>query len=389
MNKYQILIVDDILDNIKVLQSILSDDSYKICYALNGQDAIKLCVTESFDLVLLDIMMPEMDGYEVCGYLKSKEKTKDIPVIFLTAKVDDEAIIKGFETGAQDYVTKPFNSQELVARVNMHLDLKHKNQELKMMNLELEERVAARTMELVESNRNLEHANRELSTLEHAKNDFLSLMSTELREPLNGVVGFAEMLEFSIKNKTNLKYVRYIIQACEKLIGVSDMALLLSALRFDRYEMKILGISVYEVVKNSIEKLKPLISERKIKFKVDIPKNYIVRGDEKLLGISMEKVIENAVTNAPSRSEVLVGASLEGQSVRVFVQDLGVQFSPSEVDYTFHFFELKKDDRRQDFKRFTAGLVVVKLVMDLHKAKVDVDNLSEGGVRVSFHLPVY
>lgn len=389
MNKYQILIVDDILDNIKVLQSILSDDSYNISYALNGQDAIKLCVAESFDVILLDIMMPEMDGYEVCEYLKSKEKTKDIPVIFLTARVDEEAIIKGFEAGAQDYVTKPFNPQELVARVNTHIDLKRKNQELKMMNLELEERVAARTMELVESNQNLEHANHQLSTLEDAKNDFLSLMSTELREPLNGVVGFAEMLEFSIKNKTNLKYVRYIIQACEKLIGVSDMALLLSALRFDRYEMKILGISVYEVVKDSIEKLKPLMSERKVKLKVDIPKNYIIRGDEKLLGISMEKVIENAITNAPARSEVLVGASLEGQTVNVFVQDLGIQFAPSEVDYTFHFFELNKEDRRQDFKRFTAGLVVVKLVMDLHKAKVDVDNLTEGGVKVSFHLPVY
>ncbi|MBI9057480.1 MAG: hybrid sensor histidine kinase/response regulator [Labilibaculum sp.] len=389
MKKHQILIVDDIPDNIKVLQSILSDSSYEITSALSGKDAISLCVAKSFDLVLLDIMMPEMDGYEVCEYLKSKEKTKDIPVIFLTARVDEEAIIKGFETGAQDYVTKPFNPQELVSRVNTHLDLQHKSQKLKLMNLELEERVAARTMELEESNRGLAHANHQLSTLEDAKNDFLSLMSTELREPLNGIVGFAEMLEYSIKNKTNLKYVRFIIQACEKLIGVSDMALLLSALRFDRYEMKLLGISVHDTVKETIEKLRPLISDRKVKVKVDIPKNYIIKGDQKLFGISMEKVIENAVTNAPPRSEVFVGASLEGSAVKVYVQDLGVQFSPAEVNYTFHFFELNKEERREDFNRFTAGLVVVKLVMDLHKAKVDVDNLTDGGVRVSFLLPEY
>lgn len=389
MKKHQILIVDDIPDNIKVLQSILSDDSYEIAYALNGKDAIMLCVAKSFDLILLDIMMPEMDGYEVCKYFKSKEKTKDIPVIFLTARVDEEAIIKGFETGAQDYVTKPFNPQELVARVNTHLDLNHKNKELKMMNMELEERVAARTLELVEANDNLEDANHKLATLEDAKNDFLSLMSTELREPLNGIVGFAEMLEYSIKNKTNLKYVRFIIQACEKLIGVSDMALLLSALRFDRYEMKVLGISVFDIVKESVDKLKPLTSERKVKVKIDIPKNYIIKGDEKLLSISMDKVIENAITNSPPHSEVYIGASLEGQSVKVFVQDLGVQFSPAEVNYTFHFFEMNKEDRREDFKRFTAGLVVVKLVMDLHKAKVDVDNLADGGVRVSFMLPEY
>ncbi len=389
MKKHQILIVDDIPDNIKVLQSILSDPSYEITSALNGKDALSLCVAKSFDLILLDIMMPEMDGYQVCEYLKSKEKTKDVPVIFLTARVDEEAIIKGFETGAQDYVTKPFNPQELVSRVNTHLDLQFKSQKLKLMNLELEERVAARTMELEDSNHNLAHANHQLSTLEDAKNDFLSLMSTELREPLNGVVGFAEMLEYSIKNKTNLKYVRFIRQACEKLIGVSDMALLLSALRFDRYEMKLLGISVHETVKETVEKLKPLISERKIKLKVDIPKNYIIKGDQKLFGISMEKVIENAVNNAPPRSEVFVGASLEGSSVKVFIEDLGVQFSPAEVNYTFHFFELNKEDSRADFNRFTAGLVVVKLVMDLHKAKVNVDNLTDGGVRVSFFLPEY
>ena len=194
MKKHRILIVDDIPDNIKVLKAILSDDSYDIHYALSGKDAIMLCVAESFDLILLDIMMPEMDGYEVCEYLKSKEKTKDIPIIFLTAKVDSGDIIKGFEVGAQDYVTKPYNSQELVARVNTHLDLKHKNEALKFMNLRLEENVASRTLELQESNKDLEEANRRGATLEEAKNDFLSLMSTELREPLNGIVGFADML---------------------------------------------------------------------------------------------------------------------------------------------------------------------------------------------------
>nr|WP_320119067.1 hybrid sensor histidine kinase/response regulator [uncultured Marinifilum sp.] len=389
MKKNRILIVDDVPDNIKVLQAILSGNSYEIHYALNGKDAIMLCVEHSFDLILLDIMMPEMDGYEVCKYLKSKDKTKDIPVIFLTAKVDEEAIIKGFETGAQDYVTKPFNTQELIARVNTHLDLKHKNEALKFMNLQLEERVAERTMALEDSNKSLEEANHQLLTLEDSKNDFLSLMSTELREPLNGIVGFADMLEYSIKNKTNLRYVKFIKQACEKLIGVSDIALLLSALRFDRYEMRIQGIPAHDIVKESVDKLRPLITERKIKLKISIPKNFIIRGDERLLVICMEKILENAIANAPSKSEILVGAELQGQKVKIFVQDSGTHFAEGEVNYTFRFFELKKDQDTQSFKRFTPGLVVVKLVMDLHKAKVEVENRSEGGVQVSFLLPQY
>jgi DNA-binding response OmpR family regulator len=389
MKKHRILIVDDIPENIKVLQAILSDPSYEVQYATSGKDAIMLCVADSFDLILLDIMMPEMDGYEVCKYLKSKDKTKDIPVIYLTAKIDSEDIVKGFETGAQDYVTKPFNPQELIARVNTHLELKHKNESLTFMNLQLEERVAARTMELQEVNNSLQEANLQLSKLEDAKNDFLSLMSTELREPLNGIVGFVDMLEFSIKNKTYLKYVRFIKQAVEKLIGVSDIALLLSALRFDRYEMKVVGIPVYEIVKSSTDKLRSLINERKVKLKVDIPKNYIVRGDERLLDICMEKILENAITNTPSRSTVYVGAELTGNKVKIFVKDVGTHFAEGEVNYTFRFFDLERTEHTDEFKRFTPGLVVVKLVMDLHKAKVDVENLEEGGVSVSFLLPEY
>jgi DNA-binding response OmpR family regulator len=388
MKKHQILIVDDISDNIKVLQTILNNPSYEISSALNGKDAIMECAANSFDLILLDIMMPEMDGYEVCQYLKSKDKTKDIPVIFLTAKVDEEAIIHGFEVGAQDYVTKPFNPQELIARVNTHLDLKRKNEALKFMNMQLEERVAARTLELEDANKGLEDANRRLSTLEDAKNDFLSLMSTELREPLNGIVGFAEMLDHSIKNKTNLKYIGFIKQACEKLIGVSDMALLLSALRFEKYEMKELGISIHDVVKECIDNMKPFAQERKVKLKLEIPKSFIVRGDQKLLGLSLEKMIENSISNAPPKSEVIIGAELEDHAIRIFVKDKGIQFSESEMNYTFKFFELNRNDKG-DYKRFTPGLIVVKLVMDLHRTQVDVQNLDEGGVAVSFELPEY
>ena len=385
MKIHKILIVDDIPDNIKVLQTILYQKNYEIHSAYSGKDAIMQCAANSYDLILLDIMMPEMNGYEVCEYLKSKDKTKDIPIIFLTARVDEESIVNGFEVGAQDYVTKPFNAEELIARVNTHLELKHKNERLKFMNMQLEEMVAARTLELQDTNKNLEEANRQLSTLEEAKNDFLSLMSTELREPLNGIVGFAEMLEYSIKNKTNLKYVRFIIQACEKLIGVSDMALLLSALRFDRYEMKVMSVTFAELVKKTFEKLKPFATERKVKLKLDVSKDLIVEGDEKLLEISLEKIIENAIMNAPPKTEVQVKGELVDQKIKITVKDQGTQFSSAEVDYTFRFFDLN-NEKREEFKRFTPGLIVVKLVMDLHKADVKLENLDEGGVAVSFLL---
>ena len=129
--KAKILIVDDILQNIQIIGKILSDTNYNVSYATNGVSTFEKVNNINFDLILLDIMMPEMDGFEVCRLLKQNEKSKDIPVIFLTAKTDEKSIIQGFLAGGQDYVSKPFQSQELLARIKTHLKLKSQSEELK------------------------------------------------------------------------------------------------------------------------------------------------------------------------------------------------------------------------------------------------------------------
>lgn len=119
-----ILIVDDIPSNIRLMVSILDEHGYSISYAQSGKHAIELCKKVFFDLILLDVMMPGMDGFEVCEVLKSMELTREIPVIFLTARTDQDSILKGFEIGGVDYVTKPFSEKELLVRIRTHLDLK-------------------------------------------------------------------------------------------------------------------------------------------------------------------------------------------------------------------------------------------------------------------------
>jgi len=125
--KQTILAVDDVVENLDVLEELLQD--YTVIDATNGQDAIALAKQEDIDLILLDIMMPKMDGYEVCKRLKEDEQTKDIPVIFITAKVDEQSIEKAYEIGGSDYITKPFLPKELLARIKKELhiqDLIHK-----------------------------------------------------------------------------------------------------------------------------------------------------------------------------------------------------------------------------------------------------------------------
>ncbi|MCT4614070.1 MAG: hybrid sensor histidine kinase/response regulator [Marinifilaceae bacterium] len=384
MKKYKVLAVDDIIDNIRVLQSILDSEVYELDYALSGKEAIKKCVMNDFDLILLDIMMPGMDGYETCEYLKSKLKTKDIPIIFVTAMNDSEAIIKGFEIGGQDYVTKPYNPKELCARVKTQIDLKVKNESLKRLNLELEERVAARTLELYESNLDLAKANKKLTKLEEAKGDYLFLMSSELRNPLNGIIGFSDMLEYSIKNKTHLKYVKLIKQACENLIGVSDTALLLSALRFEKYDLNKSEVSLNQIFKACSESLNLKLKDRKIKLKIATKKQFKIDADEDLLKLCFTKLLENSIYNAPAKSSVKISFVDDDNSINIIIEDKGMHFENNSPDYNFTFY--KPTHNEKETKRLTSGLIVVKLILDLHNFGIDVANNIDGGVQIKINI---
>lgn len=151
----KILIVDDISENIQVAMNILKEENYTFSFATDGEEALSLVSNESFDLILLDIMMPKLNGYEVCKQLKSIPSSCDIPVIFLTAKNDVDAITKGFEVGGIDYIAKPFHACELLARTKTHLELSNSKRLLTQKNIELALKVevqGARLLAEVEEN---------------------------------------------------------------------------------------------------------------------------------------------------------------------------------------------------------------------------------------------
>ncbi|RHW75666.1 response regulator [Colwellia sp. RSH04] len=133
-----ILIVDDVSENIQVALNILKEDSYTFSFASDGEEALDLISSQSFDLVLLDIMMPKINGFDVCKQIKKIEQAQEIPIIFLTAKTDTDSIAKGFEVGGVDYITKPFHANELLARVNTHIELSESKKELKKYAAEVE-----------------------------------------------------------------------------------------------------------------------------------------------------------------------------------------------------------------------------------------------------------
>lgn len=186
-----VLVVDDTPKNIQVLGTILREEGFNINVATNGKEAIETANKVNPDIILLDIMMPEMDGFEACKLLKQNEKTAHIPIIFLTAKTEAEDILKGFELGANDYVTKPFNSAELLARVKTHLELVQGRNELKRQSME--------------------------------RKILLQVITHDLTNPLVGLKGIVELLE-SLQDISELQeFLPFLKTGVDNSLGIVEL----------------------------------------------------------------------------------------------------------------------------------------------------------------------
>ena len=186
-SKGVILITDDNPNNIRILYNMLEEEGYTVRATLNGKQALESIRAEKPDLLLLDINIPEMNGYEVCRQLKASHETNHFPIIFISALDSALDKVTAFSCGGVDYITKPFQINEVIARVETHLNLSR-------LQMQLEKLVADRTEELQKTLRELEIAHKRLDLLNRTKSDFLSMISHEMRTPLNGILGLTDLV---------------------------------------------------------------------------------------------------------------------------------------------------------------------------------------------------
>ena len=260
-----ILIVDDNPHNLQVLGKLLRENDFTIEFATSGEAALVWLKKKLFDLVLLDINMPGMSGFDVCINIRADKTFENIPVIFLSADTDRESILKGFELGAQDYITKPFDVRELLSRVKTHLTLKDSLEKLGNQNAILEAAVAERTIQLKNANEQLNDLNQKLLNLDNAKSEFLRLISHEIRTPLNGILGPLELL----KEYNNSKEL-------EELVSILDV----SVKRLERFSLNALLITrlktkQFDISKESVS-LPSLLTDLKNEFSLKIDRKSVV-----------------------------------------------------------------------------------------------------------------
>jgi len=376
--KSRILIVDDITKNIQLLATILEPTGCEIEFATNGYEAIDWVMNSDFDLILLDVMMPDKNGYMVCAEIKAIPGKADIPIIFLTAKNDLDSITKGFDMGAVDYVTKPYNSKELLARINTHVELKRGRAQLQKMNEILEVKVRERTNEL-------EMARQQLETLDVAKTEFLKMISHEVRTPLNGILNAYWLLKEPSNGKNLDKLFQVLDESVNRLEKYSFTALQITQLvTLKERALHFTKISLHEIVESCVKSTEEEFSNKGLKLKILETEPNVVFGDKMYLKSGIMQIFDNAIEYALENTTVTIEIKGDKDCVLLTFKNQGPGFSEKALKNLFRPF-----CPGEEFVNNNSGLGLffVKLLVHLQSGTINVGNTKEGAF-VEIALPI-
>ena len=373
-----IIIVDDNPANLKLLADILMKQGNVVRSFPLGRLALTAALKNPPDLFLLDINMPEMNGYEVCERIKSTVELSDIPVIFLSALNDTEAKVKAFRSGGVDYISKPFQFEEVQARVETHLKLHELGRALRVQNERLEETVAARTRELAA-------ANQRLTILDRSKDEFLNLISHELRTPLNGLIGVAEIiLEGGNSAEENAELKEMFRRSRERILSIIDDALLLTKIDVSGEQFSARPVSLQEVLRRALETTIEFAASRRVELP-PLPTDLgLVLGHEELLVRALHALLETAVK-----------FSKEGETVRLTHEDLagfrtvileGVGRIIPEPELSRFFEVFSIGEASTPAGDLGLGPAVAYRILSLFGASVSVTNLGSSRIRLTISL---
>jgi two-component system sensor histidine kinase/response regulator len=377
---YRILAVDDNPKNLTVIPAILSSQNFLVDTAPSGTEALKLLGEKNYDVILLDIMMPVMDGFETCTRIKKDERNKDLPVIFLTAKTEIESITKAFQCGGFDYITKPFRSDELLARVKTHAELKRHREQQREINQWLEQKIEERTLQLRESNIKLSKANRELKSLDHAKNEFLRMINHEIRTPLNAIMGFTDILKSEYKSTKMYEMFQYIDIASVRLEKFLMVVLQITTLLANDQPIHKEKVQIDSMLNSVLAKFKSAVLSKKIKIITEgFGSNFQISGNIGLLHTCFESILDNSVKFSPTEGSIVIRIHSVEQNILIDFIDEGPGFSEEAMKRLFQFFAI--GEKHID-ESAGLGLALVKLIIDAHDAKIEILKNEPSGANV-------
>lgn len=353
-----ILLVDDNTNNLGVLYRYLDDEGFEVLVSQDGERALRLAHDQLPDLILLDIMLPGISGFEVCEALKSDDLTRDIPVIFISALTGVEDKVRGFAAGGVDYITKPFYQEEVLARINAHITIKRQREELDRLNA--------------------------------TKDRLFSLIGHDLRGPFMGLLGALELLRDSsgeLDEATTRELVSNLYASAERTYNLVENLLEWSRSQRQAVQVNPRSLDVRELVQNSVQLFLAGARQKGVELKVTIPDQLQIYADRDTMASVIRNLVNNAIKFTGEGGTVLVSGAREDESVAITVEDTGTGIPPSEISHLFDFGRTSSRRGTGGEQGTGLGLVLAKEHVTRNGGSLSVESEEGRGSRFSLTLP--
>jgi two-component system, sensor histidine kinase and response regulator len=364
MKRQTVMIVDDTLSNIELLSESLGDE-YELIFATSGADALELIRADKPDLLLLDVMMPGMDGYQLCTLLKGDPATRDIPVIFVTAMCQEEDEIKGLELGAIDYVTKPISPHIVRARVKNHLELKRYRDLLETLSL----------------------------AADRAKKEFLRSISHELRTPLTPILGMTDLVLTSEEDDDKRKYLSLVQKAAMKLLGIVEDLIETSRLEGEGVHLENSPFLLKPFLEAVLGESAPAAEAKGLELGMSVDSRLpeAISADQKMLRKLLSMVLGNALkftAQGEVALEVGLGDDAGCDMLRFSVSDTGIGLAQEDLARIFNDFTQSDGSVTRAFPGLGLGLTLARRIAELMGGRIWAEARPGGGSVFRFEIPL-
>jgi len=390
MRAVSILIVDDRPENLLALEAVLSGHGWTIVRANSGREALKAMLAQEFALVLLDIAMPDLDGYETAELIRRHERLRLTPIIFLTANHQAEAhVFKGYSVGAVDYLFKPVVPEVLLSKVNVFVELYHNRQMLKEQAAalrqsydEMEQRVLERTSALARAKLEAEHMNR-------MKDEFLATLSHELRTPLNAILGWTHILESGKRDEAMIaRATRVIRKSAQAQAELVTHMLDVSRIIAGKLALHLTDVDLAVVIGHTLDTLQPAIAAKGISVHTKFDGKAVLIADQDRLQQVMWNLLSNAIKFTPKGGRVAIEMTATDDDVRITVADNGVGIDAEFLPRVFERFSQADPTQSRSHHGLGLGMAIVRHLIELHGGSVSIDSPGKNqGTTVTVILP--
>ena len=360
----QVMVVDDTPENLRLLDRLLRERNYKVRTFLGAEQALRAASRDPPDLFLLDVAMPGMDGFELCARLKAEPDLSEIPVIFISALQATEDKVRAFRAGGVDYVTKPFEVEEVEARLKTHLALR-------------------------DALKRLENSLARLQELEHLRDGLVHMIVHDMRSPLTGVLGNLDLLKWELRGKVDPECLGIIDDAmgeADRLERMANDLLDVSRSESGSMPVHIEECDVGDVV--AAAALNVSAHESKRRLHLEIPSPLRARCDTDLVRRVVENLVSNGFRYTPTGQTLRVAASATEDDVCVTVEDQGPGIAPELVESIFDKFASLERTKRSRHRGIGLSLTFCKLAVEALGGQIGVDSKPERGASFWFTLPL-